>query len=220
MVRSVAEPLRIGVYGGMFDPVHNGHLRVALDVMEAGRLDQVRFVPCHRPTHRRPAVASATVRVQLLEEACATQPGFLVDDREVSRDTPSWTLDTLRELRRDFPDAHLHLLLGEDNFHGLPGWHRWLELTDHAHIVVMPRPGTRKPCAPLLGQWLAGREADDWQTLGRRRAGGVLFQTVTQLDISSSDLRQRLAQGRSPRFLVPDRVCDTIGRDSLYAGDA
>lgn len=206
----------VGIFGGTFDPVHNAHLRVALDVAEAGDLDQVRLIPCHIPPHRDTPEVTAARRLEMLSLGAADEPRFVVDDRELRRDMPSYTVDTLRGLREAFPDDVLCLLLGADSFHGLPRWHRWQELSDLAHLVIMERPATGTEMPESLGRWLPGRQADDWAQLRRTQAGLVLFQTVTQLDISATELRRRLAVGGSGRYLMPDAVWRYIQEHGLY----
>jgi nicotinate-nucleotide adenylyltransferase len=208
--------VRIGVYGGMFDPVHNGHLRAGLEVLEAGGLDQLRLIPCHRPPHRKGAVGSPAQRLAWLQLGCAGEAGLIADDRELRRERPSWTVDTLRSLRDEFSDARLYLLLGEDSFQTLPDWHCWLDIGEIAHIVVMTRPGVERACPAALSEWLIGRAVEQWAALDARPVGGVLRQPVTQLAIASTDLRARLAAGRSVRYLVPDRVCDALQAAGAY----
>ncbi|MCC5856765.1 MAG: nicotinate-nucleotide adenylyltransferase [Ectothiorhodospiraceae bacterium] len=205
-----------GIFGGTFDPVHNAHLRVALDVVEAGALVELRLIPCHIPPHRESPAVDAATRLHMLRMAVRGEPRFVVDDRELRRDTPSWTVDTLRTLRADFPDRHFCLLMGSDSFRGLPTWSRWRELGEFAHIVVMQRPDPGRPVPDALAEWLRGREADGWGALRRERSGRVLFQPVAQLAISATDIRERLARGGSIRYLVPDAVWDHIQQEGLY----
>jgi len=208
--------VRIGVYGGMFDPVHNGHLRAGLEVLEAGGLDELRLIPCHRPPHRKGAVGSPAQRLAWLRLGCLGEARLVVDDRELRRDCPSWTVDTLRSLRDEFPGARLYLVLGEDSFMTLPDWHRWLDIGELAHVVVMTRPGVERVGPEALSKWLIGREAEGWAALDASPVGGVLRQSVTPLAIASTDLRARLAAGRSVRYLVPDRVCDALRDAGAY----
>ncbi len=206
----------VGMFGGTFDPVHNAHLRVALDVVEQGGLDRLHLIPCRVPPHRGDPDVTAQQRLAMLERAAAGEPRFHVDDRELRRDGPSYTVDTLRSLRTEDPDAHLLLLIGTDSFLSLPRWDRWQGLTDYAHLVVMERPEANTPMPAQLKDWLAGRETPDWATLHRERAGRVLFQAVTPMAVSATDIRQRLRDGRSPRYLLPDAVWDYIRDNGLY----
>jgi len=125
----------IGVFGGEFDPIHNGHLRTAFELWQELRLTEVRIVPTGSPPHREPPYASAELRLHMVRAAIADQPAFMVDDRETRRTGMSFSVDTLTELRAEFPNRSLCLLLGMDAFLGLPNWHRWREILDLAHVV-------------------------------------------------------------------------------------
>ncbi|MCK8516242.1 nicotinate-nucleotide adenylyltransferase [Methylonatrum kenyense] len=208
----------LGLLGGTFDPVHNGHLRAALDVCEAGQLDQLRLLPCHIPPHRQTPRVDAATRLQLLQAAIhGEEPRLVVDDRELRRDAVSYTVDTLHSLHLDFPAARLCLLLGTDTFNGLPSWHRWRELGELAHLVVMQRPDFSATDDPVLARWMRERRTEDWTDLRAEPFGRVLFQPVAQLGISASLVRQRLAAGRSARYLVPEPVWQQIQQQQLYA---
>ena len=124
----------IGVFGGEFDPIHNGHLRTAFELWQELHLTEVRILPTGSPPHRDPPYASAELRLQMVRAAVADQPAFVVDDREVRRSGVSYSVDTLTELRAEHPDRSLCLLLGMDAFLGLPNWHRWREI-DRKSVV-------------------------------------------------------------------------------------
>jgi nicotinate-nucleotide adenylyltransferase len=212
-----ATPAPIGVFGGTFDPVHYGHLRTAYEMLQALRLREVRFLPAGDPPHREPPRVAARQRLELVQAAVADQPGFVVDDREVRRGGPSYTVLTLTELRAELPQAPICLIVGMDAFRGLPTWHRWEELLELAHVVAAPRPGWVAPTDGPLANLLATRCADRVETLHVRRAGCLYVQPVTQLEISSTELRDLLAAGRDPRYLVPDAVRDAIVRTGCYS---
>jgi nicotinate-nucleotide adenylyltransferase len=205
-----------GILGGTFDPVHHGHLRAALDVAEACDC-LVHLVPAAIPPHRDPPRAAGVDRLRMLELAVAGQPRLLVDDREFRRDGPSYTVDTLRDLRREFGDqTPLLLLVGMDAFAGLSTWSRWTELFELAHIGVMTRPGHVPSFeAEVAAEWYA-RRVDNVAALAARAAGRVLPIDVTPLPISSTDLRARLAAGRSIDYLVPPAVAAYIRERALY----
>jgi len=207
----------IGVFGGTFDPVHYGHLRTAFEILRALRLAELRFVPAGDPPHRAPPLVDARRRLELVRAAIADQPGFVVDDREVRRAGPSYSVLTLLELRAEFRAAPLCLILGMDAFLGLPTWHRWRELPGLAHLVVAPRPGWAAPTAGELGELMAARRTDDVEDLCAAVAGRVFVQPVTQLEISSTGLREQLAAGHDPRYLVPDAVREVIVRTGCYS---
>ena len=208
----------IGVLGGTFDPVHHGHLRPALEVCESLGLSELRFVPCRMPPHRMPPEAPAHHRLAMVERAISGVPGFRADARELARSGPSFTVDTLGELRAEIGSGSpLLLLMGMDAFAGLHGWHRWRDIPQLAHVVVAHRPGT----APALDSpYLElAPPADSVTALRDRPQGHVFFQAVTQLDISATDIRERLRAGRSPRFLLPGSVQRYIAEHRLYQHD-
>jgi nicotinate-nucleotide adenylyltransferase len=211
-----AEP--IGVFGGTFDPIHYGHLRTAFELWQALRLAQVRFLPAGNPPHREAPLANSTLRLEMVRAAVAGQSGFMVDDREIRRTGMSYTIDTLIELRADFPERSLCLLLGMDAFLGMPTWHRWRELFDLCHVVVAHRPGWKAPMTGPLGEVMVDRGTGSVRELHASPAGRVFVQAVTQLEIASTDLRALLMSGRDLRYLVPEAVREIILRAGCYAG--
>jgi nicotinate-nucleotide adenylyltransferase len=207
----------IGIFGGTFDPIHYGHLRVALDVLEALQLEQVRFLPLEHAVHRAQPLADSQPRLAMLQAALASEPRFLADDRELRRGGRSYTLDTLRSLRQELGDAvPLCLLLGSDAFNGFMSWHEPEQVADLAHLVVMERPGYSLPTDPVLQMLVEQRASDLAADLRNAPGGRIWFQPVTQLDISATDIRERVRAGRSPRYLTPDPVLELIQQRGLY----
>ena len=207
----------IGIFGGTFDPVHVGHLRTAHELRTGLDLAEVRFIPSRVPPHRPPTIAPEALRLRMLEAALDGQPGFVVDGRELRRPGPSFMVDTLASLRQELPTRPLCLLLGMDAFFGLPAWHRWQDILTLAHIVVARRPGFSEQTDGEIGQLLRSRETTDSQALGTALAGCILVREVTQLEISSSAIRNLVAAGGDPRFLVPDAVLELITKTHIYA---
>jgi len=206
----------IGVFGGTFDPIHFGHLRTAFELQQALRFAELRFIPAGDPPHREAPLADAEARLAMVRAATADQPGFVVDDREVRRAGPSYSVTTLGELRAEFPAQPLCLIVGMDAFLGLPGWHRWRELLELAHLVVARRPGWRAPEAGTTGELLAERGTERVDDLHQAVAGRILIRQVTQLEISSTDLRSLIVTGCDPRYLMPDAVRDIIIETGCY----
>ena len=206
----------IGILGGTFDPVHFGHLRPALDVKLALGLEEIRLIPAHIPPHRGQPQASSHQRIHMLQTAVEGIGGFTVDARECERDGPSYTLDTLMSLRQDLPAETLCLLVGMDAFRGLPTWHRWRELLDHCHMVVMTRPLARFPDQGELADYIQRHRVWDINVLREHGSGLLCLQEVTQLEISGTRLRRLLASGEPADFLLPARVLEMIHTNHLY----
>lgn len=206
----------IGILGGMFDPVHFGHLRPALDVLEALGLEEVRLVPCNTPPHRPAPLAAGEQRAAMLEAAVRRYPELVVDRRELARAGPSWTFDTLHELRHEVGSKPLCLLVGMDAFHGLPAWHRWPELIGLCHMVIMTRPGTDFRAHGELADFVNRHRVRDPALLEQQASGRLLFQPVTLLEISSTRVRELLAAGRRAGFLLPEAVLEFIQQEGLY----
>lgn len=206
----------IGIFGGSFDPIHFGHLRPAVEILEALALDQIRFVPSGQPPHRALPVAAAVCRLAMVKAAIAGEPRFMLDEREIVRPAPSYTVDTLAELRQEFPQASLVLIVGMDAFLGFPGWHEWLRIFELAHVVVARRPGWEQQVSGVLAGELQRRQVADPGALAAATAGHILLQPVTQLEISSSRVRALVAAGGDPRFLVPEAVRRIIVEQRCY----
>lgn len=209
----------IGVFGGTFDPIHFGHLRLAEEMAEGLGLSQVRFIPAGQPPHRGAPRTAAVHRLEMVRRAIAGNPRFEVDAREVERPDPSYTVNTLTALRAELGNEQpLWLLLGADAFAGLPGWHQWQRLFALANIVVAARPGANlmQPdgLPEELKHELSQRQVPDGSATGP--AGSVVLQHMTALDISATRIRATLARQDSARYLLPDAVLDYIHEHQLY----
>lgn len=204
------------ILGGTFDPIHVGHLRAALELRERLQLTEVRLVPCHWPPHRGQPGASSEQRLAMVQAAVADEPGLAADDRELRRAGPSYSIDTLAELRAELGAAvALSLIVGADAFAGLDSWHRWQELPTLAHLVVIDRPGFELPRAGAVYDfWQARQRAP--ARLATTAAGGVSLVRLPPLPVSATAIRAAIAAGRSPRWLLPDPVWDYIRRERLY----
>lgn len=205
----------IGLLGGTFDPVHYGHLRPALEVAELCDLAEVRFIPSASPPHRWKPQVPAEHRLKMVKLAIQGTDEFVVDDREYHRDGPSYAVDTLRSLRTQFGDSEsLALLMGQDAFQSFTDWREWQTILTLCHLIVTTRPGYRNEDS--LADWLSPRLAENARQLHHQAAGKVLFQAVTRLEISATQIRQLLQQGRNCRYLLPDAVYDHIRTHHLY----
>jgi nicotinate-nucleotide adenylyltransferase len=207
----------IGLFGGTFTPIHNGHLRLALELRERLHLDRVHIVPSGRPPHRAAPEVPPQRRLEWARLACAGEPGLVVDDREIRRRGPSYTYNTLAELRAEHADAALVLLLGDDAANQLHTWHRWRELFELANLIFVERPYEPSAPAPDLARFLRGRKAMDAKDLLSRPCGRWLSVSIPPLAISSTRIRGLLAAGRSIRGLVPEAVIASLTTEDVRA---
>jgi nicotinate-nucleotide adenylyltransferase len=209
----------IGVFGGTFDPVHFGHLRPALDVKQALGLREMRLIPAFQPPHRELPVANPGQRLTMLRAAVGDEPDLLVDNREMRREGVSYMVDTLLSLREELGDEPLCLVLGADAFMQLDGWRQWQRIPELAHLVIAHRPGWEMEVDLLseeLQQLWQQRLAAEATEMMAQSAGKLWLQPVTQLDISATRIRDLVAAGMSPRFLLPDAVWNLIRMHGLY----
>ncbi|TAJ55416.1 MAG: nicotinate-nucleotide adenylyltransferase [Nevskiaceae bacterium] len=206
----------IGIFGGAFAPFHNGHLRLALEAMDRLQLSQVRLIPTAHPAHRPDSRVSPQKRLEWVRRAVAREKGLIADDREIKREGPSYTIDTLTELKKWRPRTPLVLLLGADAFAHFHTWHRWREILDLAHLAVVSRPGSAL-LPPLEADILAERHADSVEALRAVPAGLWLELPLPLLEISSSRIRRLLRTGHSVRGLVPDAILDALTPQDLQA---
>jgi nicotinate-nucleotide adenylyltransferase len=215
----LAPPL--GLFGGTFDPVHLGHLRLAAEVREAFRLERVVFLPTGHPWQRaRDTFAGGADRVRMLELAIAGEPAFAVDDREVRREGPTYTVDTLREYRRERgPDEPFVFLCGTDAFARVETWHEWEALFGLAHFAVAVRADdagwhARGPGAIPRALW--PRVTMSLRDILAAPAGRIMTFAMTPIAISSTAIRGLVQSGCSIRYLTPDPVADYIRQRGLY----
>lgn len=208
----------IGILGGTFDPVHNGHLRLAIEMREALGLSGVKLIPARYPPLREAPGTDASRRLRMLEAAIEGEDGLEVDNRELHRDGPSYTVDTLRSLRAELGDTPMCLIVGMDSFCRLDQWHQWNKLPELAHIAVALRPGSARPDTGAVAELVHARGVDDPAELRERSSGHVIVQEIPALDISATRIRALLSAGRSIRYLVPDPVNDILIRgERLHA---
>lgn len=203
---------RVGILGGTFDPVHFGHLRPAVEVRAALALDEMRLLPCRVSPLRDEPSAGPGERLQMLNLAVDGAPDLVVDGRELERPPPSYTVDTLAELRAEEPDTRFHFIMGADAFAGFDRWHRWQDILDLAHLVVTGRPGAAIETPEALRDRVTERPDD----LANASAGGILLQAVTQLDYSATAIRRLAADHGELRYTMPESVRHYIEQEKLY----
>lgn len=201
--------MRLGVFGGTFNPVHLGHLILAEQCREQGRLDQVLFIPAARPPHKQDlSLVSFDQRVEMLALALSGQPGFRIDELERDRPGPSFTVDTLAALHVRHPGAELALIVGSDTLNDMPQWREPARILELAELLIVARAGWPVPSADEMRKTLS--LADTFR---------LRYQIcdVPRIDISSSDVRRRIAAGRGVRYLLPRAVEAYVRDKHLYA---
>ncbi len=214
---------RAALFGGTFDPFHNGHLRMAIEVRETLGFSRIVLLPAHHPPHkpRRP-VSAAAHRLAMTSAAVAGLPGFEVSDRELRRDGPSYSLTTVREVAREEPGTDWAFVMGADSFDEISSWHRYEELLAACDFVLLPRPGT--PATPVAPAGLrlekGAPRCYSWKGESYRLPGGrrLYCPALPVLDISSSAVREKVRSGKCIRGLVPPAVEGYIADHRLYAG--
>ncbi len=216
----------IGVLGGTFDPIHTGHLRLAIESLEQLNLDQVRLIPVGTPNHRAMPTAQTPARLSMLHQAVqqlGEDSTLIVDERELSRQGVSYMVDTLASLKNDFPGDTLCLILGFDAFAKLSSWHRWQTLFDFCHIVIAGRPGETGATPQHteiqdidLRNYVADKVLQSPKQLLDASHGKILFMEIPLLEISSTEIRTKRQQGLDISHLVPPVVQTIIENENLY----
>ncbi len=206
----------LAVFGGTFDPVHNGHLQSAVEVRDLVGVEVVKMVPSFIPPHRDLPGATGRQRRIMLEMAVRDIPGVEVDAREIERQGVSYTFDTLASFREELPPGiGLYFILGSDAYRTLNEWHRWRELTDVANLVVVPRPGADEKMPEDVRCWAAQKQVSHVRDLGA--CGGVAMVSLTPVDVSSSALREAFRSGIRPDGRMPANVIDYILNEKIYS---
>lgn len=213
---------RIAMLGGTFDPVHVGHLRSAVELVERLELERVHMIPARQPPLREKPGVSAEERLTLLRLGIGDTPHLVADDRELRRSGLSYSVDTLESLRADYgQQARLVMVLGHDAFLKLAEWHQPQQLFSLAHLVVIERPGHHAALPDALWELIAGRGVDTPGALFAHPAGRLLRLTLeSQIEVSATAVRSRLQQGASVRYLLPEAVERRILALGLYRNGA
>lgn len=217
---TTSSPALTGLYGGSFNPVHVGHIATAEELLARLPFREIRLLPAARSPLKSDALADVH-RLAMLRLAIGGHAGLSVDDRELRRPPPSFTIDTLREIRTETgPDAPLVFIMGMDSFLDLPRWKDWQQLTTLAHLLVVSRPGSHPVFAPELASWLEKRRITHPESLESLPAGGVLLVETAPHAVASRDIRAAIRSGQSTSDWLAPAVRDYIETHRLYAGDA
>lgn len=197
----------IGILGGTFDPIHLGHLHLALEVHKQFDLAKIKIIPCYQSPTRSIPIASALDRVTMIKLAIAEFPNIELDEREIKQSKKSYTIETLQSLRQELPNTPLCLIIGADAFAHLSEWREWEKFTEFAHLIVVKRPNSVlehvQPNPPL-------------SKLSHNLSGGIFIAEINALNISSTMARDLIAQNKSISELVSQQVCDYILQNKLY----
>lgn len=204
--------------GGTFDPIHNGHLRTALELKQWLGVDQVCLIPSGAPVHRDAPGCTPRQRLEMVQCAVADEPALAADAREIESDAPSYSLLTLQALRAERgQDCPVIMTMGMDAYQTLPKWHEWRAFLDYAHILVLSRPGyDGKDASAELLEYTRQHQAASVEALLSTPSGQVFIQELTPLGISATQIRHLIAQGHSPRYLMPEPVWHYIQDNKLY----
>jgi nicotinate-nucleotide adenylyltransferase len=212
----------IGILGGTFNPIHFGHLRMAQELADSLQLSQVRFIPSANPPHKNKPEVSAQHRASMVQLAIADNPLFKLDTRELERTGASYTIDTLISLCEELgSNAAICLMMGSDAFTKLDSWHRWDELLNYCHIILVQRP-KQQPSAKTeklsdkMTHFLSGHYTENLDDLAEKSAGYIHMQQITAQDISATKIREKLAAGNSAKYLAPEAVLAYIQQQKLY----
>jgi nicotinate-nucleotide adenylyltransferase len=207
----------LAIMGGTFDPVHNGHLRTAVEILDRYHYSALKLVPCFQPVHKdRPSVEPQQ-RFEMTKLAISGDARLSVDSREIEREGPSYSIDTLRDIRAEIgPDESLIMVLGMDSFLSLPTWHDWQKLVQYAHLLVVSRPGWEPDLISELSAFCENYRAASSHELQCAPSGRVWFETLTPLGISSSMIRALARKNESIAYLLPEPVQKYIEQHQLY----
>lgn len=206
----------IGILGGSFDPIHYGHLHIALDLYQQLHLSEIRFIPCKNPVSDKKVVATEQQRLTMLQLALQPYPYFSIDMRELSRSTPSYMVETLASLRLELGNTPLGLILGYDNLACLDHWHQWTSLINFAHLLIVPRPSHMQPYSKEIYTFVEKHQIRDPSLLSQQPAGFLFMTPVQALPISATYIRKAIASGNSPIGALPPIILDYILEQKLY----
>jgi nicotinate-nucleotide adenylyltransferase len=206
----------IGILGGSFDPIHYGHLHIALDLYQQLHLSEVRFIPCKSHVSDKKIVATEQQRVTMLQLALQPYSYFSIDKRELNRPTPSYMIETLASLRHEMGNTPLGLILGYDNLATLDRWHQWTSLIDYAHLLIVPRPDHAESYPKEIHDFVERYQTQDPLLLSQQPAGLLFMTHVQALPCSATYIRKTIASGNYPVDLLPATVLDYILEQKLY----
>mgnify|MGYP000091352832 FL=1 len=209
---------RIGILGGTFDPIHIGHINPALENAKWLSLDKLYLLPAHIPPHKNHTTANASHRKAMVELVCQQYPNLQLDDRELNKNTPSYTVESLQDINKQYPNSQVFFIIGMDSLLTFTRWYRWSDILKLCHLVVNTRPDydlekLKKACHQSLSPYFT----DDLKALESIKSGKIVFHQNTNIDISSTQIRHELSQGKFDKNKLLVKVIDYIKQHRLYS---
>ncbi len=210
--------MSVGLFGGTFDPVHNGHLKIAYEMLRLLNLSELRFIPCAFPSHRSLPSVSASDRAAMLELAIEAEPRFVCDRREISRIGPTFTIDTLAEIREETgSSSSLIFLVGSDAIHSIDTWKQWELLLTYAHLFIVNRPGVPLKFPSHIWKWIKMHRVVDLNCLNLTSNGHIFVTSANAIEISATEVRHMLCRRLSNvNQVLPHSVLDFVKQNDLY----
>jgi nicotinate-nucleotide adenylyltransferase len=207
----------IGLFGGSFDPVHSGHLYLAQTIYQQLNLQELRFIPCQKAVLDKTLQATAEQRLTMLQLALQEYAEFTIDQRELQRVSPSYTVDTLFSLRAELGDqVSFAFIIGSDALQQLNRWYRWQTLIELTHLIVVPRPNYELPTHGVMGEFMQRYQTDNVKLLQQNAAGCLFVAKLEPMNISATMIRQCIAAGLSLEGLLPSNVLKFIQQENIY----
>jgi len=206
----------IGLFGGTFDPIHYGHISIAEQLMDVLKLHAMHFIPNKHPWHRDHPVTQTAHRLAMVRIATAKNPTFIVNDIEIKRPGPTYTIDTITNIRKQIPDQPLCLVLGKDVFTTMNRWHNWETIPELVHLVIINRPGVPLPYAPWMKTLLQERDTTDVRKLSSKPGGYIFQYEIDPMIISATEIRKKLKAGKDVSTEIPSEVFRYIQQHHLY----
>lgn len=207
----------IGIFGGSFDPVHFGHIKPALALLEHYEFDQISFIPCKQSPLKNETLADENYRLEMLNIVAKSHEKLTVDDRELKREGPSYTIETLKELRAEIGESKtLVMLMGVDIYLSFCKWHKYDEILSYCHIMLLQRPGYSLPTEGCEFEIYHQHVTQDISKLSESDKGKIYLSDILKIDISSTSIRKTISNGEQPKYLLPGSVWSYIKRNNLY----
>ena len=210
--------MAVGLFGGTFDPIHYGHLKIASEMLRLLDLSELRFIPCALPSHKNLPSVSATDRAAMLELAIEDESRFLCDRREINRGGPSFTIDTLAEIRQEFgPHLSLIFLMGSDSLCTIDTWKQWRKLLTYTHLCIVERPGASVEFSSDIWRWVKRHRVSDPTYMNSTPNGYIFITVANALEISATEVRRQLSSGLPlANRILPHSVLDFVKQNNLY----